>query len=113
MKLNTVQVEVIEAQTGAIPIPHDNPANEALVNVFGEHTFYADQNGLHVLETVAVEETTDGEHAEVIQIAEWANEDKSELQPIEPRRTGAVFGLDAETAAVVVSAEPIAPNDDV
>ena len=57
--------------------------------------------------------TTDGEHAEVIQIAEWANEDKSELQPIEPRRTGAVFGLDAETAAAVVSAEPIAPNDDV
>ena len=106
MKLNTVQVEAIEAQTGAIPIPHDNPANEALINVFGEHTFYADQNGLHVLETVAVEETTTGEHAEVIQIAEWANDDKSELQPIEPRRTGAVFGLDADAAAAA------APSDD-
>ena len=106
MKLNTVQVEAVEAQTGAIPIPDDNPANEALINVFGEHTFYADQNGLHVLETVAVEETTNGDHAEVIQIAEWANEDKSELQPIEPRRTGAVFGLDADAAAAA------APSDD-
>ncbi len=106
MKLNTVQVEAIEAQTGAIPIPDDNPANEALINVFGEHTFYADQNGLHVLEAVAAEETTTSDHAEVVQIAEWANDDKSELQPIEPRRTGAVFGLNADAAAA------IAPSDD-
>ncbi len=109
MKLNTVQVDAIEAQTGAVPIPEDNPANEALTNVFGDHTFYADQNGLHVLEEVAAEETPGGDHAEVIQIAEWANDDKSELQPIEPRRTGAVFGLDADAAAAMPDA---APSDD-
>lgn len=93
MKLTSEQVGAIERQTGAIPIPEDNDANEALTNVFGEHTFYADQNGLHVLEPVNIEEQ-DGDHAEVIQIAEWANDSKDELQPIEPQRTGAVLGLD-------------------
>ena len=36
----------------------------------------------------------DGDHAEVIQIAEWTNDSKDELQPIEPQRTGAVLGLE-------------------
>ncbi|MBO6949664.1 MAG: hypothetical protein JJ855_16920 [Rhodospirillales bacterium] len=93
MKLTTEQVGAIERQTGAIPIPEDNAANEALTNVFGEHTFYADQNGLHVLEPVNLEEQ-EGDHAEVIQIAEWTNDSKDELQPIEPQRTGAVLGLE-------------------
>lgn len=92
MKLTAEQVDAVERQTGAMPIPHDNPANEPLSQAFGEHTFYADQNGLHVLEPVEVEEA-DGEHAEVIQIAQWANDEMSELQPIQPVRTGAVFSL--------------------
>ena len=94
MKLNAKQVDAIERQTGAAPIPEDNPANGALQDAFGEHTFYADQNGLHVLEAVNLEET-EGDHAAVIQIAEWANDEKNELLPIEPRHTGAVIGLQA------------------
>jgi len=93
MKLTTEQVGAIERQTGAIPIPDDNPASEALTEVFGDHTFYADQSGLHVLEPVEIEEA-EGPHAEVIQIAEWTTDDKDELQPIEPQRSGAVLGLD-------------------
>ena len=92
MKLNAEQVDAIERQTGASPIPEDNPANEALQNVFGDHTFYADQNGLHVLEEVQMDDA-EGDHAEVVQIAQWANDEKSELQPIQPQRTGAVLGL--------------------
>lgn len=92
MQLTEEQVDAIERQTGAVPIPADNPASQALQNAFGEHTFYADQNGLHVLEEVALDEAA-GDHAEVVQIAEWANEEMSELQPIEPKRSGAVFGL--------------------
>ena len=99
MKLNNEQVDAIERQTGAVPIPADNPANEALQNVFGDHTFYADENGLHVLEQVVLEDAEEGTQAEVIQIAAWASEDKSELQPIEPKRTGAVFGLEAGDGA--------------
>ena len=106
MKLNAEQVDAIEQQTGAAPIPEDNPANEALTNVFGDHTFYADQNGLHVLEQVEVE--ADGEHAEVVQIAEWANDDKSELQPIQPQRTGAVLGLQADGEGGDGDGEPAA-----
>lgn len=93
MQLNEEQVDAITRQTGAVPIPADNPANAALENAFGAHTFYADPNGLHVLEEVQLDD--EGDHAEVMQIAEWANEEMSELQPIEPKRTGAVFGLQA------------------
>jgi hypothetical protein len=100
MKLTDDQVGTIERQTGAIPIPDDNPASEALTEVFGEHTFYADQNGLHVLEEVNIEEQA-GDHAEVIQIAEWTTDEKDELQPIEPVRTGAVLGLDKDSEIIV------------
>lgn len=94
MKLTAEQVDAVARQTGAQPIPYDNPAQEALQNVFGEHTFYADPNGLHVLEEVEGVET-DAAHAEVIQIASWANDQMDELQPIEPKRTGAMLPLEA------------------
>ncbi|WNK00601.1 hypothetical protein L2D14_04055 [Thalassospiraceae bacterium LMO-JJ14] len=105
MKLTTDQVGAIERQTGAIPIPDDNPASEALTEVFGEHTFYADQSGLHVLEPVDAEEL-DGTHAEVIQIAEWTTDAKDELQPIEPQRSGAVLGLDEAGEAAIGADSP-------
>lgn len=98
MKLTTDQVDAVARQTGAQPIPHDNPPQEALQNVFGDHTFYADPNGLHVLEEVETAET-DPAQAEVIQIASWANEEMDELQPIEPRRTGAVLPLEGSEDA--------------
>ena len=98
MKLTTEQVGAIERQTGAIPIPEDNPASTALTEVFGTHTFYADQEGLHVLEQVA-DEQQDGELAEVIQIAEWTTDAKDELQPIEPQRSGSVLSLEDAGAA--------------
>ena len=95
MKLTTEQVGAIERQTGAIPIPEDNPASTALTEVFGTHTFYADQEGLHVLEPVTLDDQ-DGEFVEVIKIAEWSSKDMNELQSIEPERSGSVLDLDAD-----------------
>lgn len=92
MKLTADQVGAIERHTGAIPIPEDNPANTSLVEIFGEHTFYADENGLHVLEQVEVPDF-EGDAAEVIQIAEWTSDTKDELSPIEPQRSGAILPL--------------------
>jgi len=40
-------------------------------------------------------------HAEVIQIAEWTTDDKDELQPIEPQRTGAILGLDKDSEIIL------------
>ncbi len=92
MKLTTEQVTAIESQTGALPIPEDNEANTTLVEIFGDHTYYADQNGLCVLEPAEVEDGTP-DLAEVIQIAEWASDSKDELQPIDPQQTGAILSL--------------------
>lgn len=92
MKLTTEQITIIETQTGAQPIPEDNEANTALVDIFGDHTYYADQNGLCILEPTEVEDGTQN-LVEVIQIAEWANDAKDELQPIDPEQTGAILSL--------------------
>ncbi|MEX0695595.1 MAG: hypothetical protein WD075_14185 [Rhodospirillales bacterium] len=100
MKLTTEQVGAIERQTGAVPIPDDNPASESLTEVFGTHTFYADQEGLHVLEPVAAAQEQDADQAEVVQIAQWTTDAKDELQPIEPQRSGSVLSLADDGAAV-------------
>lgn len=92
MKLTTEQIATIEKQTGALPIPDDNEANTALVEIFGDNTYYADQNGLCVLEPTEVDDGTKN-LVEVIQIAEWANDAKDELQPMDPQQTGAILNL--------------------
>jgi len=95
MKLTSEQTDAIERQTGAIPIPEDNPASESLTEVFGAHTFYADQEGLHVLEEVSLEDQ-EGNFVEVIKIAEWTTDEMNELQSVEPVRSGSVLDLDAD-----------------
>ncbi len=79
-------------QTQVEPISEDSPAIGRLEKAFGDHTFYADPNGLHVLERQGAEKEHDNV-VEVIQIAIWADEKKDALRPIEPRRTGAVLRL--------------------
>jgi hypothetical protein len=99
MKLTDDQVSAVERQTGAQPIPADNPAVEQLQGAFGEHTFYADANGLHVIEPVGGEEAEpDESRVAIVQIAEWADGDKSSLAPVEPRALGAL-DLNAEAEA--------------
>lgn len=92
MKLTPEQIATIEKQTDALPIPEDNEANTALVEIFGDNTYYADQNGLCVLEPTVVDDGTQN-LVEVIQIAAWANDTKDELQPIDPQKTGAILSL--------------------
>ncbi len=100
MKLTDDQVAVVEQQTGAIPIPANDQAVTSLTEAFGDHTFYADPNGLHVLEALPedMEGVTPGTVA-IIQIAEWAGEDRNSLAPIEPKALGAVLNLNDEDAA--------------
>lgn len=103
MKLTDDQVAAIERQTGAQPIPADNPATQQLEEGFGSHTFYADANGLHVIEVLGGEDAEpDESRVAIVQIAEWADEEKTSLSPVEPRALGA---LD-------LNAEAVASNDD-
>ncbi|MDF1793910.1 MAG: hypothetical protein P1U88_18505 [Thalassobaculaceae bacterium] len=91
MKLTTDQTAAVQRQTGADPLPDDNPTMGQLQEIFGEHTFYVAEQGLVVPEPAAeeeVEETVEDGSVEFLLVAIWAGEDKQSLQPIEPQRTG-------------------------
>jgi len=49
MRLNTTQVERTLSQMNAQVLPDDHPAVAQLTNLFGDHTFFLDENGLKVL----------------------------------------------------------------
>ena len=86
MKLTTDQTAAVQRQTGADPLPEDNPTMGQLQEIFGEHTFYVAEQGLVVPETTP-EAAEDGS-VEFMLVAVWAGEDKQSLQPIEPQPTG-------------------------
>lgn len=109
MILSNTQIAVVEQQTGAKPVPADDPVNTQLQEAFGDHTFYADPNGLHVIEALPEEmEGVQPGMAAIVQIAEWSDEQQSSLQAVEPRALGSVINLDGDAPAndVGPAAEP-------
>jgi len=106
MLLSDTQITAVEQQTGAKPIPAEDPSAAQLNEAFGSHTFYADPNGLHVIE--ALPEDMDGVEAgmaAIVQVAEWQDENKTSLVAIEPKALGAVVNLDAAATAEATSDE--------
>jgi hypothetical protein len=87
MKLNSAQVKQTMTQLNAQVLPDDHPAVARLNSVFGEHTFFVDQNGLKVLEPAEAPDMQ-GQTGEVISLAEWSDPDLTSLRPHEPEPTG-------------------------
>ena len=97
MKLDERQLAAIEARTGAKPLPADDPAATHLTGAFGEHSFFLDPNGLYVFEGIEVPDAEHGaEPALLVQIAEWTDETKSAIAPIEPKPADLIVDLAGE-----------------
>lgn len=80
MKLSAAQQAHVESQLGIEALPQENPAMPKLTEVFGEHTFFVDADGLNVVEEHPAEENPNGV---VIKLASWA-EDHTQLRVHEP-----------------------------
>jgi hypothetical protein len=93
MKLTSAQVERTISQFEAQALPENHPAVPELNELFGEHTFLLDSNGLNILEPA--EETPQGgvQAARVVNLANWSGENLSRLTPHEPKPTGAIVEL--------------------
>ena len=93
MKLTEMQTAIARLATRADPIPEDHPAAVQLAENFGEHTFYLAESGLLVFHPT--EEDTPGaeETARLFFIAEWTDDNKTELSAIEPRATEIVIAF--------------------
>ncbi|MEX2642051.1 MAG: hypothetical protein WD270_01265 [Acetobacterales bacterium] len=83
MKLNEVQIDVVQQQVGVEPVPDDNPAVDTLKEHFGDHTFYVGQEGLFVWEEVDREGPEDA--AVLVQLASWSEQQPDTLVPHEPQ----------------------------
>lgn len=100
MKMNTAQIEQTLRQMNAEEmkaeaIPAEHPAIPRLQQLFGEHTYFLDSNGLNIVEPVELEQT-DGRMGVVVNIAHWADANASSLQPHEPKSTEVVVDLEID-----------------
>jgi hypothetical protein len=93
MKLNSALVERTLNQFEAQAIPENHPVVPQLNSLFGDHTFFLNGDGLSIVEPR--EETSDagGQTAQVINIANWNDADKTSLIPHEPEPTDTVIVL--------------------
>jgi hypothetical protein len=95
MKLNSAQIERTLAQFEARVVPDDHPAVAELSELFGDHTFFLDGNGLNVVEpNDSVEEGAPA--GTVINVASWSDARMTRLAPHEPEPTEVVVTLESK-----------------
>ena len=95
MKLNSVQVEQTLTQFEAHVIPEDHPLVPELNELFGDHTFFLDGNGLNVVEPN--ESNQAGAPAGmVVNLANWSDAQLTRLTPHEPEPTEVVVILESK-----------------
>jgi len=93
MKLNATQLERTMNQFEAQALPDNHPAVPELSNLFGDHTFLLDSNGLNILEPAEEIPQRGVQAARVINLANWSDDNLNKLSPHEPEPTGAVVEL--------------------
>ena len=97
MKLTSAQVERTMSQFEVQALPDNHPAVPELNELFGEHTFLLDSNGLNILEPAEESPREGVRAARVINLANWSGDNLTKLAPHEPQPTGAVVELPMST----------------
>jgi hypothetical protein len=90
MKLTSAQVELTLSQFEAQAIPDDHPMVLQLSELFGDHTFFLDSNGLNIVEPAG---ETGVQAARVVNLATWSDADLTRLAPHPPEPTDAIVDL--------------------
>jgi hypothetical protein len=96
MKLTSAQVERTLSQFEAEAIPDTHPVVPQLNELFGNHTFFLDSNGLNIVEPAAEVPGAGTQEARVVNLANWSDATLTSLAPHEPEPTGAVIELTTE-----------------
>ena len=96
MKLSSSQVERTLYQLQAQALPDNHPSVPELNRVFGEHTFFLDGSGLHIVEpAVPIEEEVSGA-GQVVKVASWQDENCIRLTPHKPEYSDVIVALGPE-----------------
>jgi hypothetical protein len=92
MKLTSAQVRETLTQYGGQPIPDDHRLVPPLNERYGEHTFFLDSNGLNILEPA--DSAAGRRQAQIVNLANWANADCTELVAHDPEPTDTLVALE-------------------
>jgi hypothetical protein len=92
MKLNSAQLERTLGQFEARAIPDDHPLIPQLNDLFGEHTFFLDSHGLNIVEPAEAAGTAT-QSAQVVNLANWSDDNRAGLELHEPETTDVVITL--------------------
>lgn len=102
MKLSTAllkrtldQLEDQSVFQDAEVVPDDNPAMPQLEQLFGDHTFFLDSDGLHIIEP-ADSAPAGTPMGVVIKLASWRDQHRTSLKPHAPEPTDIMVRLEAE-----------------
>ena len=92
MRLTSAEIERTLNQFEAQAFPDNHPVAPQLRELFGDHTFFLDRNGLNIVEPT--EPTQAGAMAgKVVNLADW---NANDLAPHEPQPTDVVIVLGAK-----------------
>jgi hypothetical protein len=95
MKLASPMVERTLEQFEAEVIPDGHPATAQLTQLFGEHTFFLDNNGLNIVEPA--DSSRAGEPTwTVVKLASWTDPGRTSLTPHNPEPTNLTIGFDRD-----------------
>ena len=93
MKLTSTQIERTLSQFEAKALPDSHPIVPRLAELFGDHTFFLDSNGLNIVEPTAEAPPEGAQAARVVNLANWSDAKRSSLAPHEPEPTDAIVEL--------------------
>ncbi len=94
MKLSSAWVDQTQNQFKVQMIPDDHPSAQKLVEVFGEHTFFLGETGLHVVEPASTD--AGGGRGMVVKVAGWNDQQANTLEPQDPEVVGTLVVAGAE-----------------
>ncbi|MFT4130281.1 MAG: hypothetical protein QM743_01970 [Chitinophagaceae bacterium] len=95
MKLSPTHVTQTLNQIRAEPIAENHPVYSQFARLFGEHTFFVDDEGLNIVEPMASDKDSAQkmEVARLVRLAHWCDEYHSSLVPQVPQKTDTVVML--------------------
>lgn len=92
MKLTSAQVEQTLSQFEGQIIPDSHPTVPQLNELFGDHTFFLDINGLNIVEPTEAGQPS-VQAGKVVNVASWNDNDLTSLEPHAPEPTNVVVIL--------------------
>ncbi len=93
MKLTPALVEKTLDQFNAAALPEGHASGPTLAEVFGDHTFFFNNDGLHIVEEAPL--GTKKKLGQIVKIASWANDNHTRLAPHRPEPTNVLVELEA------------------